>query len=520
MFTGMSTPRASKLTSPRPPCAAENGWKLLDSQGTVAQDRRRRLDCRVGAGAGGGAMQGKNRSQALGAAGAPFAVGGDYGPSKVVVPRLKGSREAGQGVGGAAAERMTPPSWGPNGRAGSGGSAGPSGTAGVPSGTGLGSRADAAFPRAPHAVTVVGSKHRAPLPAGTPTALQAQAQQKRIRKQGFPGRAQGPSTGMLSFADEDADMAEEDGRGAGPPPPPLRLGSLPRATPERPGGEGGRSGSGTMAPQGRTVQPGAGLARGVGVAPPPGWTGVRSTGAGVGGSTTRRPAAAPYAAGTGSKAVANTPVPAPSRGRYNQWSVVDDDASTGSVATEPGERSDCRVVVGAHRLKGARPYMEDRHVVVVGLGPGQTEPATSSARLSPLPGIGSQGPTTADAEAGAGPIYIGVFDGHNGAQCADRANADLHRHLVSHPGYTRDPLEPATDFLAYAQLRKQDSSSPMYSDPRVQAFKHAFAETDRAILRDCELLGYKGGSTALCVLKEGPLLYVAHAGDSRAVLGR
>lgn len=342
-------------------------------------------------------MQGRRRGYpagATGAAAAPFAVGGDFAPSS-------GPGQLRPVQGGA---RDAEGAW--RGQASNG----------APS----------------KRVPVVGSKH---VPPRTPPGAvsgpgKESAQAKRLRKQPVAQRGPGAvkNTGLLSFGEEEAAPSLQ-----GPKPmlnPILRAGS--DASRDSRAGSGARQGPGQTAP------------RSNGIATP----GRAKLGAGLPGSA------------VGSKAVANTPVPAPSRGRYNQWSVVDDDASTASPETEAADRPECRVVVGTHRLKGGRPYMEDRHVVVFNLGPSSMEPATSSANINPLPGmtqIGGRATGTSGGDMATSSVYVGVFDGHNGAHCADRANNELHRHLALHPGFAREPLEPDTDYLAHNVLRKADS---------------------------------------------------------------
>jgi serine/threonine protein phosphatase PrpC len=58
------------------------------------------------------------------------------------------------------------------------------------------------------------------------------------------------------------------------------------------------------------------------------------------------------------------------------------------------------------------------------------------------------------------------------------------------------------------------------SDGLGAALRHAYLETDKELLSDLSSGKGRGGTTALSIFKDGEFLYVAHAGDSRAVLGR
>ena len=51
-------------------------------------------------------------------------------------------------------------------------------------------------------------------------------------------------------------------------------------------------------------------------------------------------------------------------------------------------------------------------------------------------------------------------------------------------------------------------------------FQNAFSRIDRDILQSCKLWGATDGATALTALHTGQFLFVANAGDSRAVLSR
>jgi len=85
--------------------------------------------------------------------------------------------------------------------------------------------------------------------------------------------------------------------------------------------------------------------------------------------------------------------------------------------------------------------------------------------------------------------YYAVFDGHAGTDAAAYAAAHLHELLVESNSYPADP---------------------------VQAFSEAFVSCDKTFVSTSK----KSGSTAVCALIKGELLYTAWLGDSQATLVR
>lgn len=124
-----------------------------------------------------------------------------------------------------------------------------------------------------------------------------------------------------------------------------------------------------------------------------------------------------------------------------------------------------QLVAGAHRLRGARPYMEDRHVVIYQMRGGKEgvvpPPAHSSAERAPGLGGGGGGSmvhgghhtvrTTLDVEAGTC-VFLGVYDGHNGAYTAEKACREVQSHLIRHEGYHEARVSAGSaDFLVYRE---------------------------------------------------------------------
>merc|ERR1719209_786704 len=121
--------------------------------------------------------------------------------------------------------------------------------------------------------------------------------------------------------------------------------------------------------------------------------------------------------------------------------------------------------------KNTRKRMEDRHVVLHDL----------KAYL----------PSNLQSKVGSEEhlSYYSVFDGHAGTDAACYAASHLHELLVASQNYPEDP---------------------------VQAFTDAFITCDK----DFVATSKKSGSTAVCALIKGEMLYAAWLGDSQAVLVR
>ncbi|XP_033286593.2 probable protein phosphatase 1N isoform X2 [Orcinus orca] len=122
---------------------------------------------------------------------------------------------------------------------------------------------------------------------------------------------------------------------------------------------------------------------------------------------------------------------------------------------------------GASAVQGWRAHMEDAHCAWL-----------------ELPGLGP------------GWAFFAILDGHGGA----RAALFGARHL---PGYVLEALGPA----------------PGEPEGVCEALRRAFLSAD-ARLRALWPRGEPGGSTALALLVSPHFLYLAHCGDSRAVLSR
>jgi len=115
--------------------------------------------------------------------------------------------------------------------------------------------------------------------------------------------------------------------------------------------------------------------------------------------------------------------------------------------------------------------MEDRHVVLHDLK--AYLPSALQNKIDPLEHVS----------------YYAIFDGHAGTDAAAYAAAHLHELVVESQAYPTDP---------------------------VKAFQEAFVTCDK----DFVATSKKSGSTAICILIKGSLIYTAWLGDSHAVLVR
>jgi protein phosphatase 1L len=129
---------------------------------------------------------------------------------------------------------------------------------------------------------------------------------------------------------------------------------------------------------------------------------------------------------------------------------------------------------------GRRAHMEDRHVVVA-LPPLPPPPLPPSGAFSPPPPRALK------------PTLFGVFDGHAGAAAAEFCAALVSTVLTSDPAWPSRPAEALTNTFLALDARFLE-----------------LARAQRPPLDD--------GTTACVAVTLGPRVYVANAGDSRALL--
>ena len=105
-------------------------------------------------------------------------------------------------------------------------------------------------------------------------------------------------------------------------------------------------------------------------------------------------------------------------------------------------------------------------------------------------------------------VFIAVYDGHSSARGSRHASERLHEIFAAQPQ------------LDNAQTH---SRSDINIDPSTieSAFVSAFKQADKEIIQNAQSRGERYGSTAVCALFLPETdLFVAHVGDSRAILGR
>ncbi|DAZ94516.1 TPA: hypothetical protein N0F65_011869 [Lagenidium giganteum] len=127
---------------------------------------------------------------------------------------------------------------------------------------------------------------------------------------------------------------------------------------------------------------------------------------------------------------------------------------------------------GVSQMQGRRPYMEDRH--------------------------------TAHADLNGDPTqsFYGVFDGHGGDGAANYCVQAMCQNIIREPSLTKQPAEA----LKLGFLRTDQEVGDAHLPGRILYLQIA----NRKNAED--------GSTAVVVLTRGDDLFVAHAGDSRAIL--
>jgi len=131
------------------------------------------------------------------------------------------------------------------------------------------------------------------------------------------------------------------------------------------------------------------------------------------------------------------------------------------------------VSYGVHSIKGKRPSMEDAHKAIV------EEPDE----------------TIDDSYEGQNDntSFFGVYDGHGGEKAAKFVSHHLHKLILSHSKFSTDP---------------------------VLAIKEGFLEVERLYLQKSVKDQLGDGTTATIAILVNSMMYVAHVGDSDAVLAR
>jgi serine/threonine protein phosphatase PrpC len=171
---------------------------------------------------------------------------------------------------------------------------------------------------------------------------------------------------------------------------------------------------------------------------------------------------------------------------------------TAAAAAAAGSAAAATVESGAFGALGPRESMEDRHVVVQGLG--------GDARVT----------------------LAAVFDGHRGHEAAAYAAAQLPRNLL-----LASVLEGSSSSSSNTAVHGASNEQPAAdaSTGAALALKRSFLATDAAFWQEwqAEMHAHATagqyterypGCTALAAVLAGSQLFVANAGDGRAVLSR
>lgn len=116
---------------------------------------------------------------------------------------------------------------------------------------------------------------------------------------------------------------------------------------------------------------------------------------------------------------------------------------------------------GVSQMQGRRTYMEDRFTAL------------------------------ADLNGDSKQSFYGIFDGHGGDGAADYCVQAMCQNVIREPSIQKEPVE---------------------------ALKNGFLRTDQEYLQIANRKNTEDGTTAVVVLTQGDELFVAHTGDSRAVL--
>lgn len=165
-----------------------------------------------------------------------------------------------------------------------------------------------------------------------------------------------------------------------------------------------------------------------------------------------------------------------------------DESSTGAAGSTllPSGCSCLRLYAAGHGEVGRRSVMEDRHTVL-GMDAGPRSQETLCFPYS----VDEDAPSSAP-QSGFG--FLGVYDGHGGAEVAEQLRSSLHKHFRMHGAFPENvsrALQGAFSSFEGELGRSRAAAAP--ADP---------------------------GSTALVAVIDGCTLHIANLGDCRAVMAR
>lgn len=101
--------------------------------------------------------------------------------------------------------------------------------------------------------------------------------------------------------------------------------------------------------------------------------------------------------------------------------------------------------------------------------------------------------------------FFAVYDGHGGSLCVETVSTRLHKYIINQRTrglfFLRDP-----ELINEALIR--------------EAIRRGFEDMDREVIRTTEQKGDSSGSCAVVIILLYNRVFIAHAGDTRAVLGQ
>ena len=154
--------------------------------------------------------------------------------------------------------------------------------------------------------------------------------------------------------------------------------------------------------------------------------------------------------------------------------------------------------IGLRLEQGCRNYMEDR---------------AEAKALEPFPKL----------LPGFKVGFIGVYDGHGGSTAVDMVKENLRRIIIKK---WRDSLSEGLDkpldenTITIPEGTERDQLEKLSLTLLPDILKQSFLEMDSLIENRWKVTGVDDGTTAVITLIIHNKLYVAHAGDSRAILCR
>jgi len=162
-----------------------------------------------------------------------------------------------------------------------------------------------------------------------------------------------------------------------------------------------------------------------------------------------------------------------------------------------------RVLFGVYEAQGQRPYMEDRYAII------SDWKFECAGKMSQNNYYNNNNNGQQQQQMIGDKQYIGVYDGHNGDWAASYAKEKMHTHLEK-CAFIANGISPDASQQELEQFELGVKNSLIRS----------FIDLDEEILDGTKALNRRDGSTASVVLRLANHLFVAHAGDTRIVMGK